>query len=139
MSECHQTVSRRQPPRSRRGATNAVPPGDGGRGQPSSLAPRSAPSRVTGYVAESVPEKLLDNRERRVLWHFTDPDAMALISSSFPDDKITAVEVKGTLVAGCILTGRRLAHLKPETASPGHISKPQAASEHAVQCIHARA
>jgi hypothetical protein len=55
---------------------------------------------VTGHVAESVIEVLLDRLDWRVLWHFTGPgrhgvDLLFLTSG----DKVAAVEVKGTLIA----------------------------------------
>ena len=58
---------------------------------------------VTGHVAESVTEVLLDRLEWRVLWHFTGPGRHGVdLTFLAPDDKIVAVEVKGTLVAGRI-------------------------------------
>jgi hypothetical protein len=63
-------------------------------------AERSAVAGVTGHLAESVIELLLDRLEWRALWHFPGPGRhgidLALVT---PDDKIVAVEVKGTLVA----------------------------------------
>jgi hypothetical protein len=55
---------------------------------------------VTGHVAGSVTEILLDRQEWRVLWHFTGPGRHGVdLVFLTPDDKIVAVEVKGTLVA----------------------------------------
>lgn len=75
------------------------------RSGPASLtrAEKCAVAGATGHIAESVTEVLLDRQEWRVLWHFTGPgrhgvDLVFLTS----DDKIVAVEVKGTLVAGRI-------------------------------------
>jgi hypothetical protein len=54
---------------------------------------------VTGHVAESVAELLLDRERWQVLWHFPGPGRhgidLAFLTS---DSKVTAVEVKGTLV-----------------------------------------
>jgi len=64
---------------------------------------RCAVAGVTGHVAESVTEVLLDRGEWRVLWHFTGPGRHGVdLVFLTPDDKIVAVEVKGTLVAGRI-------------------------------------
>ena len=66
-------------------------------------AERCAVAGVTGHVAESVTEILLDRLDWRVLWHFTGPGRHGVdLLFLTPDDKIVAVEVKGTLVAGRI-------------------------------------
>jgi DNA/RNA non-specific endonuclease len=66
-------------------------------------AERCAVACVTGHVAESVTEVLLDRLEWRVLWHFTGPGRHGVdLVFLTPDGKIVAVEVKGTLVAGRI-------------------------------------
>jgi DNA/RNA non-specific endonuclease len=66
-------------------------------------AERCAVAGVTGHVAESVTEILLDRLEWRVLWHFAGPGRHGVdLVFLTPDEKIVAVEVKGTLVAGRI-------------------------------------
>ena len=64
---------------------------------------RCAVAGLTGHVAESVTEVLLERHGWRILWHFTGPGRhgvdLVLLTQ---DDKIVAVEVKGTLVAGRI-------------------------------------
>lgn len=86
---------------------------------PASLtrAERCVVAGVTGHVAESVTEVLLDRLDWRVLWHFTGPgrhgvDLVFLTS----DDKIAAVEVKGTLTAGRIprLSRREITQMSAE-------------------------
>jgi hypothetical protein len=75
----------------------------GWRSGPASLTrgERSAIAGVTGHVAESVTELLLDRLNWRVLWHFPGPGRHGVdLVFLTPDDKITAIEVKGTLVAG---------------------------------------
>src|ERR1017187_5956568 len=68
-----------------------------------SRAERCGVAGVTGHVAESVTEVLLDRLDWRVLWHFTGPGRHGVdLLFLTPDDKIVAVEVKGTLVAGRI-------------------------------------
>lgn len=58
---------------------------------------------VTGHVAESLAELLLDTAQWTVLWHFTGPGRHGVdLLFLAPDDKIVAVEVKGTLVPGRI-------------------------------------
>ncbi len=72
---------------------------------PSSLTHRErcAIAGVTGHVAESVAELLLDAIGWRVLWHFTGPGRHGVdLVFVAPDDKVLAIEVKGTLVAGRI-------------------------------------
>jgi hypothetical protein len=64
---------------------------------------RCAVAGVTGHVAESVTEVLLDCLGWRVLWHFTGPGRHGVdLVFLAPDDKVVAVEVKGTLIAGRI-------------------------------------
>jgi len=66
-------------------------------------AEKCAVAGATGHIAESVTEVLLDRQEWRVLWHFTGPGRHGVdLVFLTPDDKIVAVEVKGTLVAGRI-------------------------------------
>ena len=80
----------------------------GWRAGPASLtrAERCAVAGVTGHVAESVTETLLDQLGWRVLWHFTGPGRHGVdLVFLAPDDKIVAVEVKGTL------TARHIPHL----------------------------
>ena len=69
---------------------------------------------ITGHVAESVAELVLDDLGWKVLWHFVGPgrhgvDLVFLTS----DDKVVAVEVKGTLVSGRVprLSRRELAQM----------------------------
>jgi|GEM_PF-1171423 len=88
----------------------------GWRHGPASLtrAERCAVAGVTGHVAESVTEVLLDRLGWHVLWHFTGPgrhgvDLVFLV----PGELVFAVEVKGTLVTGRIprLSHRELAQM----------------------------
>jgi len=75
------------------------------RSGPASLirAERCAVAGVTGHVAESVTEVLLDRLSWHVLWHFTGPGRHgADLVFLAPDDKIVVVEVKGTLTPGRI-------------------------------------
>jgi hypothetical protein len=77
----------------------------GWRRGPASLtrAERSAVAGVTGHMAESVTEILLDRLGWHVLWHFTGPGRHGVdLVFLTPGDLVIAVEVKGTLVAGRI-------------------------------------
>ena len=77
--------------------------GRGWRSGPASLtrAERNAVARVTGHMAESVTEVLLDRLGWQVLWHFTGPGRHGVdLLFLAPGDKIVAMEVKGTLVPG---------------------------------------
>jgi DNA/RNA non-specific endonuclease len=93
--------------------------GRGWRSGPASLTrvERCAVAGVTGHVAESVIEVLLDRLDWRVLWHFTGPGrhGMDLLFLT-PDDKVAAVEVKGTLTAGRIprLSRREITQMSAE-------------------------
>ena len=83
---------------------------------PASLtrAERCVVAGVTGHVAESVAELLLDSLEWRVLWHFTGPGRHGVdLVFLTPDDNVVAVEVKGTLVSGRVprLSGREVAQM----------------------------
>jgi hypothetical protein len=95
----------------------------GWRSGPASLtrAERCAVAGVTGHVAESVTEKLLDRLGWRVLWHFTGPGrhGVDLVFLS-PDDTVVAVEVKGTLIAGRI---PRLSHREMTQMSAAWVDK----------------
>jgi hypothetical protein len=89
------------------------------RSGPASLtrAERSAVAGITGHVAESVTEILLDQLEWRPLWHFTGPGRHGIdLALLTPDGNIVAAEVKGTLVARRIppLTRRELAQMSAE-------------------------
>jgi hypothetical protein len=78
---------------------------EGWRRGPASLtrAERCAVAGVTGHMAESVTEVVFDHLEWHVLWHFAGPGRHGVdLVFVAPDDKIVAVEVKGTLVAGRI-------------------------------------
>ena len=75
---------------------------------------RCAVAGVTGHIAESVAELVLDALEWRVLWHFTGPgrhgvDLVVLAT----EGTVLAIEVKGTLVPGWIprLSRRELAQM----------------------------
>jgi len=75
----------------------------GWRSGPGSLSrgERNLVAGVTGHVAESVTELLLDALQWHVLWHFTGPGRHGVdLLFLAPDDKVVAVEVKGTLVPG---------------------------------------
>jgi hypothetical protein len=91
----------------------------GWRSGPSSLTrvERNTIAGVTGHVAESVAELLLDAVDWHVLWHFIGPGrhGVDLVFLS-ADDKVVAIEVKGTLVSGRIrhLTRRDLTQMSPE-------------------------
>jgi hypothetical protein len=89
---------------------------------------KNAVAGVTGHVAESVTEILLDAIGWRVLWHFTGPGRHGVdLVFHTPDEKIVAVEVKGTLVSGKIphLTRRDLARMSAawvdKTDNPGMV------------------
>ena len=70
---------------------------------PLTRAERCALAGVTGHPAESVTEVLLDRLDWRVLWHFTGPGRHGVdFLFLTPDDKVIAVEVKGTLTTGRI-------------------------------------
>lgn len=93
--------------------------GRGWRSGPASLtrAQRCAVAGVTGHIAESVLEVLLDRLDWRVLWHFTGPGRHGVdLVFLTPDDKIAAVEVKGTLTAGRIprLSRREMTQMSAE-------------------------
>ncbi len=85
------------------------------RSGPASLthAERCAVAGITGHLAESVTEILLDQFEWRPLWHFTGPGRHGIdLALLTPDGNIVAAEVKGTLVA------RRIPRL---TQGPGKV------------------
>ena len=91
----------------------------GWRSGPASLtrAERCAVAGVTGHIAESAIEVLLDHLGWRVLWHFTGPGRHGVdLIFLTPDDKIVAVEVKGTLTAGRIprLSRREMTQMSAE-------------------------
>jgi len=91
----------------------------GWRSGPASLtrAERCAVAGVTGHIAESVIEVLLDRLDWRVLWHFTGPGRHGVdLVFLTPDDKVVAVEVKGTLIAGHIprLSRREITQMSAE-------------------------
>jgi len=66
-------------------------------------AERCRVAGVTGHIAESVTEFVLDTLGWRVLWHFAGPGRHGVdLLFLTPDHKVVAVEVKGTLVAGGI-------------------------------------
>ena len=80
-------------------------------------AERCAVASVTGHIAESAIEVLLDRLGWRVLWHFTGPGRHGVdLVLLTPDDKIVAVEVKGTLIAGRIprLSRREMTQMSAE-------------------------
>jgi DNA/RNA non-specific endonuclease len=80
-------------------------------------AERCAVAGVTGHIAESVTEVLLDRRDWRVLWHFTGPGRHGVdLVFLTPDDKIVAVEVTGTLTSGHIprLSRREMTQMSVE-------------------------
>ena len=91
----------------------------GWRSGPASLthAERCAVAGVTGHVAESVIEVLLDRLDWRVLWHFSGPGRHGVdVLFLTPDDKVAAVEVKGSLTAGRIprLSRREITQMSAE-------------------------
>jgi hypothetical protein len=91
----------------------------GWRSGPASLtrAERCAVAGVTGHIAESAIEVLLDRLDWRVLWHFTGPGRHGVdLVFLTPDDKVAAVEVKGTLTAGRIprLSRREMTQMSAE-------------------------
>jgi hypothetical protein len=91
----------------------------GWRSGPASLsrAERCTVAGVTGHIAESVIEVLLDRLDWRVLWHFTGPGRHGIdLLFLTPDDKVVAVEVKGTLTAGRIprLSRREMTQMSAE-------------------------
>jgi hypothetical protein len=80
-------------------------------------AERCAVAGVTGHIAESATEALLDQLDWRVLWHFTGPGRHGVdLLFLTPDDKVIAIEVKGTLKAGRIprLSRRELTQMSAE-------------------------
>jgi hypothetical protein len=80
-------------------------------------AERCAVAGVTGHIAESAVEVLLDRLDWRVLWHFTGPGRHGVdLVFLTPDDKVVAVEVKGTFTAGRIprLSRREMAQMSAE-------------------------
>ena len=80
-------------------------------------AERCAVAGVTGHVAESVIEVLLDRLDWRVLWHFTGPGRHGVdVLFLTPDNNVAAVEVKGTLTAGRIprLSRREITQMSAE-------------------------
>jgi hypothetical protein len=82
-----------------------------------SRAERCAIAGVTDHIAESVTEVLLDRLGWRVLWHFTGPGRHGVhLVFLTVDDKIVAVEVKGTLTAGHIprLSRREMTQMSAE-------------------------
>jgi hypothetical protein len=93
-----------------------------------SRAERSTIAGVTGHIAESVSEVLLDGLGWRVLWHFAGPGRHGVdLVFLAPDDSVVAVEVKGTLVAGRIprLSRRELAQMSTawidKSSNPGMV------------------
>lgn len=91
---------------------------------PSSLsrAERCAVAGVTGHVAESVAELLLDHEQWQVIWHFPGPGWHGIdLAFLTPDSKVIAVEVKGTLVAGRIprLSHREVTQMSAEWVDKG--------------------
>ena len=91
----------------------------GWRSGPASLtrAERCAVAGETGHIAESVTEVLLDRLDWRVLWHFTGPGRHGVdLVFLTPDDKVAAVEVKGTLTTGRIprLSRREITQMSAE-------------------------
>ena len=58
---------------------------------------------TTGHIAESIVELVLDEMGWHVLWHFAGPGRHGVdVVFLSPDDKVVAIEVKGTLVSGRI-------------------------------------
>lgn len=93
-----------------------------------SRAERSTIAGVTGHIAESVAEILLDGLGWHVLWHFAGPGRHGVdLVFLAPDDAVVAVEVKGTLVAGRIprLSRRELAQMSTawidKSSNPGMV------------------
>ena len=87
---------------------------------------RCAIAAVTGHVAESVTELLFDSIGWQILWHFAGPGLHGVdLVLLAPDDKVFAVEVKGTLVSGRFprLSHRELAQMSgawiDKTDNPG--------------------
>lgn len=75
---------------------------------------RCAVAGVTGHVAESVTEVLLDRLNWHVLWHFTGPGRHGVdLVFLAPGDVVVAIEVKGTLARGRIprLSGRDMTQM----------------------------
>jgi hypothetical protein len=103
----------------------------GRRRGPRSLTPseRQRVAGITGHIAESVTEVLLNDLGWTPLWHFTGPGRhgvdLLLLS---PLDQVVAVEVKGTLVARRIprLSRREVAQMSAawidSTDNPGMAS-----------------
>jgi hypothetical protein len=84
-------------------------------------AERCAVAGVTGHVAESVTELLLDALGWRVLWHHAGPGPHGVdLVLLTPDGKVVAVEVKGTLVAGLV---PRLSHREMAQMSVAWVDK----------------
>jgi len=88
----------------------------GWRTGPSALtrSERCAVAGVTGHVAESVTEVLLDCLGWRVLWHFTGPGRHGVdLVFLAPGGVVVAIEVKGTLVHRWVprLSGRELTQM----------------------------
>lgn len=62
---------------------------------------RAVVAPVTGHVAESVVELMLDGLGWHVLWHFAGPGLHGVdLVFLTADNRVVAVEVKGTLVSG---------------------------------------
>ena len=75
---------------------------------------RCAVAGVTGHIAESVAELLLDVLGWRVLWHFAGPGPHGIdLAFLSPDQKVVVIDVKGTVVPGRIprLSRRELAQM----------------------------
>jgi hypothetical protein len=86
-----------------------------------SRAERAIVAGVTGHVAESVAEVLLDELGWSMLWHFEGPGRHGVdIVALSPDDRVVAFEVKGTLVPGRI---PRLSRREVEQMSAAWIDK----------------
>jgi hypothetical protein len=88
----------------------------GWRSGPASLtrSERNMIAGVIGHIAESVTEIVLDALGWRVLWHFPGPGRHGVdLVFVTPDNKVVAVEVKGTLVANRIprLSRREVAQM----------------------------
>ena len=73
---------------------------------------------VTGHVAESVVELLLDDIGYHPVWHFTGPGrhGVDLLMLSPAADHVLAIEVKGTLRAGRVPRLSRRATLQMSAA-----------------------